>query len=410
MSKRVGSIVWLLALCIALAGCWDNQPPEQSAFVTMIGLDMDPEKPEHKIITQMAVLPAGLSAGASGETPDGTPFYLLSTSKRTLEDAQMDVLHHLSRLPRLDHLAAIVISEETAREGKTVKPTISWALRHPQIRPGVFLFVAEGAAQEFLDARPALDPLPGAALVGLMRHSARVSSVFPVRTYEFAMAILSPRKDGALPIVRRADPLTARVSPDFEQQPFAGSSGGEVGGDTSESTDSQVELVGMAIFKEETMVGALVEQDAEGVVWLTGVGKSGLSVQHPEHEDKFVNAVAIRSSAKRNAHLKNDQIALTIKIDASMDVWGVGQLEPMGIGPDVKDVAKALEEAIKKRVAKTMEALQQLEADIFGFAEELYRSAPKDWEEVSKRWDALYADASVDIDVKVQVRRTGLSR
>lgn len=405
----------LLGLCLSLGGCWDHQPPEDTAFILMIGLDVDPERPLQTAVTQLAVLPSGLAAGDEGGQPEGTPFYLLSTTARTLEAAQFAVVDHMSRLPRLDHLDALILGEEFARRGNAVEPSVAWALRHPQIRPAIFLFVAEESAQQFLDARPALDPLPGAALAGLMRNAARVPYVFPVRAYEFAGALLSERKDGALPMVRRVNPLSVKVPPEFDQQPYIGSTGsdGGKGGQeegTADPMESQIKLIGMAVFKGGTMVGSVKQQDALGLTWIRGNSKITVTVEHPEHSENFISALAIRSTAQRKARLDGDGVILSIKIEASMDVWGEGKLKAMGVGPTIKGVEKELAETISAQIRRTMKHLQLLEADIFGFAEELYRSAPKDWEKVSDRWDELYRDAELDIQVKATVLRTGLSR
>lgn len=401
----------LVALSVVLGGCWDHQPPEDTAFILTIGIDMDPNEPRQHVVTQMAVLPTGLTAtGEQGGETKGTPFYLLSNTAHTLEGAQLAVVDHLSRLPRLDHLDALVLGEDFAHRGEAVEPTIAWVLRHPQIRPGVLLFVAEGSAQEFMDARPALDPLPGAALAGLMRHVNRVPFVIPVRAYEFARSVMSPRMDGVIPIVRRINPLAVQVPPDFEQQPFVGSGEGGGGGGSSEPMNTQIQLVGMAIFKGASMVGSLMREDGKGLTWIEGNSKVGISIPHPEDPNTFIAAVAIRTSAKRTARLQNDRVLLSIEIDSSMDVWGEGMLEPMGISRYKKAIEQGLSETIAKQARTTMQALQELEADIFGFGEELYRSAPKDWDKVSDKWDQLYRDAELDVKVKVKVRRTGLSR
>ena len=51
-----------------------------------------------------------------------------------------------------------------------------------------------------------------------------------------------------------------------------------------------------------------------------------------------------------------------------------------------------------------------LEADIFGFGEELYRSSPKEWDKVAEVWDDVYAGAALEIRARVTLRRTGLTR
>lgn len=404
----------LIALPMLLFGCWDHQPPENTAFILMIGLDKHPEREDQHTITQLAVLPSGLPGGEEKTSPEGSPFYLLSNTAHTLEGAQLAVVDHLSRLPRLDHLDALVISEDVAREGSGIEPTIAWALRHPQIRPGVFFFITDQTAQEFLDATPALDPLPGAALTGLMRHSERVPHIIPVQVYEFAQGLLSPRRDSAVPMVRRINPLAVQIPPDFEQTPYVGFKEGEGENDGDSGTDpmdTQITLAGMAIFKRDTMVGTIMREEGKGLRWIDGDSKVSLSIEHPEHAEKFIAAVGIRSSTKRRARLADgDQVTLTIEIKASLDVWGEGMLTPLGVGPQKKDIQEEMGATIEKQVRQSMELLQGMKADIFGFAEELYRSSPRDWDKVAKQWDELYAAADLEIKADVKVRRTGLSR
>ncbi len=93
-----------------------------------------------------------------------------------------------------------------------------------------------------------------------------------------------------------------------------------------------------------------------------------------------------------------------------MDVWGEGTFEPMAVTKYVPQINRDLAAMIEKNIRRTMESLQELKADIFGFGEELYRSSPRDWEKVSQVWDELYADATLEIRAEVTVRRTGLSR
>lgn len=411
---RPSRSLFLLAIALLLFGCWDHQPPEKTAFILMIGLDIHPDRPDQYTVTQLAVLPSGLPSGENKTSSEGSPFYLLSNTAHTLEGAQLAIVDHLSRLPRLDHLDAIVISEEVARKGRAVEPAIAWALRHPQIRPGVFVFITDQTAQEFLDATPALDPLPGAALVRLMRHSERVPHIVPAKVYDFAHTILSPRRDGAIPLVRRINPLSVQVPPDFEQTPYVGfkaEGGGNGEGGSTEPMDTQITLAGMAIFKGQTMVGTIMREEGKGLRWIEGDSKVSLSIEHPEHSENFVAAVSIRSSAKRKARLEEEnQVSLSIDIKASLDVWGEGKMTSLGIGPQKKQIQEEMQTTIETQVRQSMEILQQMKADIFGFAEELYRSSPRDWDKVAQQWDDLYAAADLYVDVDVKVRRTGLSR
>lgn len=396
----------LVVFSLLLGGCWDHRPPGDSAFIILLGLDEDPDDPTMTAVTQLAVIPGGVAAGGQQQSPlEGTPFYLLSNKAPTLESAQASVLDHLSRIPALQHLDVIVFGQDFARAGRATPAAISWALRHPQIRPSTFVFVSEGPAQYFLDARPVLDPLPGEAIVGLMRNAERVHYIYPTRVYEFARSLLSPRTDVAVPLVGRVNPLTVQVPPGFKPQPFVGSGQGD---ETPE--DTQIQLLGMAVFKGSRMVGTLTAEDGSGLNWIRGGNKGIVSIPHPEQPDHFVVALSVNSTAKRRARFEGERLILSIEVSAIMDAWGEGTFEPLAITKYLPQINRGLAGAIEDHIRITMERLQELRADIFGFGEELYRSSPADWEKVVQVWDDVYADAKLDINVDVRVRRTGFSR
>ncbi|MFS8523649.1 MAG: Ger(x)C family spore germination protein [Limnochordales bacterium] len=395
----------LTALALLPAGCWDHRPPETSAFIIMLGFDEDPEDPAMTAVTQLAIIPGAFAVGNEGSVGlDQTPFYLLSDAAPTLESAQAAVFDHLSRLPSLEHMDAIVFGQDFARAGRATEPAVAWAMRHPQIRPDTFVFVADGPAQPFLDARPVLDPLPGEAISALMKHSDRVHFVFPMRLYEFARTLLSPRIDAAVPLVGRVDPLSARVPPGFSQRAFVGATEG------SEPADTQIQLLGMAIFKGKRMVGTLTTDDGSGLRWIYGGNKGILTIPHPVQEGHYIVATSINSSAKRRVRFENGRLVLGIEVQAVMDAWGEGIFEPLAIAKYAPAIERDLAGMIEKNVRKTMERLQELKADIFGFGEELYRSSPKEWDKVAEVWDDVYAGAALEIRARVTLRRTGLSR
>ena len=48
-----------------------------------------------------------------------------------------------------------------------------------------------------------------------------------------------------------------------------------------------------------------------------------------------------------------------------------------------------------------------MKADIVGFAEEFYRKYPKQWKKIENRWDELFSEVEVNINVEAHIRRQG---
>ncbi|MNC78447.1 hypothetical protein D3C75_1306600 [compost metagenome] len=49
-----------------------------------------------------------------------------------------------------------------------------------------------------------------------------------------------------------------------------------------------------------------------------------------------------------------------------------------------------------------------MKADIFGFAKEFHRKYPRQWGVVKERWDEVFPQVKVTVDIEVNIRRPGL--
>ena len=85
----------------------------------------------------------------------------------------------------------------------------------------------------------------------------------------------------------------------------------------------------------------------------------------------------------------------TAFVEPETDIWEL--LE--------KRMAQAIREDIYAAVSKG----QKLQTDFFGFGSYLYRSNPRLWSQVEDEWqDLIFPTMAVEIDVRSQLRRTGL--
>src|SRR5690606_39129609 len=162
--------------------------------------------------------------------------------------------------------------------------------------------------------------------------------------------------------------------------------------------------------KGKRMVGTLTTDDGSGLRWIYGGNKGILTIPHPVQEGHYIVATSINSSAKRRVRFENGRLVLGIEVQAVMDAWGEGIFEPLAIAKYAPAIERDLAGMIEKNVRKTMERLQELKADIFGFGEELYRSSPKEWDKVAEGGDDVYAGAALESRARVTLRRAGRTR
>ncbi len=94
--------------------------------------------------------------------------------------------------------------------------------------------------------------------------------------------------------------------------------------------------------------------------------------------------------------------------------WGLEQYEPSSgtLNPDtIKELEMELEKSVKKIVNASQEKGQkELGSDIFAFGNVLYRQHAKEWDNsYEEKWDALFPEMPVDVEVKSQILDAGLA-
>ena len=73
-------------------------------------------------------------------------------------------------------------------------------------------------------------------------------------------------------------------------------------------------------------------------------------------------------------------------------------------------------EEIKAEIKLVIEKTRDMDTDIFGFGDSVYRKYPKEWKTLEAQWNEIFKTLDVEIDVKAELRggrqnkRTGLSR
>lgn len=78
--------------------------------------------------------------------------------------------------------------------------------------------------------------------------------------------------------------------------------------------------------------------------------------------------------------------------------------------PDLlKIMEDALREDIRNRIELALRQVQhEMKVDIFGFAKEFHRQYPKEWESVKDRWEEVFPEVEVTMDIEAYIRRPGL--
>src|SRR5690625_2738390 len=106
----------IFCLClIILTGCWDTVSIEDRGFIVGTAIDLEEDGQGHPqlTVTNQMVLPEGMSAPSQGGGGQQETFLNISTISKSIYKVDEEIVSSSSKQPFYEHLAVLIVSEET---------------------------------------------------------------------------------------------------------------------------------------------------------------------------------------------------------------------------------------------------------------------------------------------------------
>jgi len=384
---RMFAVAMLLtSLSAFISGCWDSHDLNKSAITAGIGFDIDPKTGEH-LITYQTIIPSKVkssSAGSSDEQTGGgiAPAVNLDHLKGTTWlEALGNYGTQENRSVFFSHNQLDIMGKEVAKQG--VYPVIEHAARITQSRPNNLLLIAQDKASDIMAARDGMDVIPAIGIANEVKQSAEFSKFPAVTRLEFANRLMSKTTAPILPIIGI-----------FEETAPEG------------KTFNKVRIKGTAVFKWDKMVGELNEQESRGLLWVTNKIKKGFVVIDAPDGSGKASLTITQAKSKIIPQLTDGKITINVVIEEQGDLIEYKGSKDMDVIL-LKQFEERQDEAIQNEVMAALNKSLALNADVFGFGEAVHRKYKKEWQDISSRWDEIYLDIEVAIQVKTHINETG---
>jgi spore germination protein KC len=375
-------ILLLLSICVSilfLSGCWDRVEVNDLAIVTGTAID---KSDDNQIELSIQIfIPKSLSSGGSQASGSGGGKMTLTASQtgKNIADALSKLQGKLPREIFWGQCKVFIFGEDLAKQG--IQEQMDFLLRHPEPRGRAYLYVSEGKAKEILEIVPNLE-----------RYSAEV--LREISNYRIGLQITIQDVDEMLTGITQAAALPyVKIK---TQQPSEG------------KPIKYVHIDGTAVFHKDKMVGTLTEAETRGVLWLRDEIK-GYTVSVEVEDEKglvSLNPVSARVSLIPQIHDEKWKMTVNVATEGAI-VQNETNLD-FSDPKLLKKVENAYQKSIENRIEDALKQMQhRLHADIVGFSKEFYRKYPKEWKPVENRWDELFSEVEVNINVKADIRREG---
>lgn len=376
-------VVYILFICISLllSGCWDRKEINRLGIVMMSAIDVD----EDGGIIGTVQIP--LPSGGGAENGKGTAdkgFYTISAKGKNINDMMQHLQERSSRELFVSHRRVLLIGESLAERG--LKDVLDYYTRDPDSRLRTYVFIVRGRkAGELLDISIPSEQVPGTAIMELAKSKIATGSKLGNIVTEMAT-------DGIVPTI---DVLEVRPTSVLKE--------------SKGNSDSTFRLNGSAVIKDYKLVGFLNIEKMRGLLWIRDMLNKGVVTTQVPGEEGEVSFDVVGASRKIRFILQRHDVKVNIFLEAEGPVYENDTNLDLRDPLHIKKVEEALSNAIKTRVEQTIEIVQmELRADILGIGQELYRTHPRKWNELSEKWEDIFPEIEISVNAKVTVRRSGV--
>jgi spore germination protein KC len=386
---KIGILILMILCMSSLAGCWNYRELNELALAIGMGVDKVPERNEYRFSFQVVNAEEITGRRGAGRT---VPVAVYSSTGNTLFEAIRDASQKVPRRINGQHVRIFIIGEELAKEG--IEEVFDLMERDPEPRMTTRVFIAKDSdAETILKTLSMMENIPANSILGKVKVTSEVlGESYEVEIHDVIRGLMT--KGGG--------PVISGVKFDGDAQ--AGQKKSNM-----EQTDppTQLQISGMALFKEGKLVGWVNDREARGLSWINNeMGTSTINLDCEKEKD----AIAIeflRSRTKIKAEFQEEQPLIHINIQQIGLV--IEALCPIDLGKsaEIRKLEQQWEKETEDIVMAAVETAQNLKTDILGFGEAVERANPEIWQNIEKDWDNIFATAKVEINVDSTIRSTG---
>ena len=411
MSYKSSILVALLIFSLIFSGgCWDQVEIENLAIIRAIAVDYLPGRPAPYLVTLAVKRPAAMGPQEGGGG-GGEQIALYAGVGASIELAIKQATLHIPRRIYLAHNDLVIVGEQLASHG--LLPVLDFVIRNPEMRLSAFLLVAAETGWEILHTAARKEKSITEEIHGLLDQARETSETQPEPVFRFLRKMTTLGEE-AHTVVIIAKPLPGDKLPELKiQGAEAGEAEGGQGGGDNEGGGAKQEkslaLDGMAVFRGDRLAGILDRREARGKLWLSGQTARGvMAVDDPVHPEQTVTLSLTRSQTKLTPSVQDGRISFRVEVEAEGDLISQSSQADLTTPEMIKKLNSAMSGAIKAEMEKALQKMRQLETDVVGFGALLNRRKPKLFREMAERWPETFAQLPVEIQVKANIRRTGM--
>lgn len=368
--KRQYSIIALMLICtLLLSGCWDQLIFDQTALAIVSAAE---ESPDGKLlITYTYPVVDGKEKMAIG---------FRSMEVTLFRDAREHVRLSSPKMLEAGKIQEALISDTLAKTG--IHDLLEVYQRDASNPAIAYIVVVEGSPKELLSRAAEFKAAPrvGFYLYQLLENNVKIGNIPNTKIFDFDINFFAEGMDPITPIIKI-------------------------------ETDSIV-VKGSALFSKDKMVGEIDEEATKILLGIMGQGRpTEFIYKEPklpsDNKSKYGLSVILHKP-KRKVNINFDEsgkpvIKVSLQYNCLLDEY---QWNKTDNETELGKLEKLLNGYLSKVANETIKYMQSVDSDPVGFGNMIRAKYYDYWKSI--KWDEVYKDAEITVDIKAKIVRQGI--
>lgn len=418
----------MIAASLLTNGCWDSHEVDTMAIVGSMAIDRGQEG---RILVSLEVMNAEALARAVGQESPGSVVaaWVMSEEGNTISNAISNIQRRTPRRLFMGQVSTVIFGQNAARDG--IGDYLDYFTRHPQLRRSIRVSTCDTGTGLLM--RPFMNEVPSLTLTGLNITAPDSGRTMEVTINELIRRLRAPgiepitmhtagRKSEGVMIKRQGEQLNQTNKKEDRKQPLVSEHNipgivppeselletrAESG--TGEYLEALTIVVGLAAYRNDRLVGFLDGNDARGYLWTTGqIANAVVEIEDTLADPaRMTFLVSTCSPSTRMSVVDGEPRA---RIDVSVTAL-IREMNRGLVAEELRErrrLERELESWIRREIENSLNIVQSLQSDIYGFGNLLYRSHPDLWRELEDRWnEEVFPNLEVSVNVTVRVDSSG---
>lgn len=376
-------LLLILPILLLFCGCTDYSELNNLAIVTGIAIDM--EENEYKVSTLISNSQKANESSKEGDA--GTVVY--SGKGKSISEALKKIDTQLPKKLYFNHLAVVVVSEKVAKKG--LDNITDYFFRSPESTKRFYLIMArDDKAEDVIKILTPLETFPSQNIKLNIESTNENTAISVSMTYsKFVENTLKKGIEPYLPTISiNGNPKKGSENKNLE----------------SSDLKANVELKSLALFKNTKFIGYASDDESRGINIVNNVINEMIVTINCKNENAVIAISQLKN--KKTVSFKDGKPVIDINISTKAAIQETMCDIDLKNPKNIEKLEKETEKKIKKLAKMGINRAIELETDIFGFGNIIYKHNPKYLSSI-KNWNKSLKDLDIKINVNVDLDTKG---